>query len=188
MRVSLLGRHAVRPALSAIALGLAEGLSWEQIDQGLASLRHGVRLVPMAGRMGTTVLDDAYNSSPVSARAALDALDGFSGRRVAILGDMLELGSEEAPGHLEVGRRCSDVVDVLVTVGSRARMIAQGASEMGAAARLSASAIRSFPDNDQAIAHVHEIMRPGDTILVKGSRGMAMEAIVKALREPSHDA
>jgi len=174
-----LGRHTVRTALAAAAVGLVEGLGWEEIQQGLLEQGYGLRLVPRRGMRGVTLLDDTYNASPASVGAALDVLADLPGRRIAALGDMLELGSYEAQAHREVGRRCAGVLDLLVTVGQRARLIGEAAIEAG----LAASAVHTVADNAAAVEVLSALLREGDVVLVKGSRSMGMEAIVDALAE-----
>lgn len=183
VRTAMLGAHAVEPALFAIAVGLLAGLEWPEIDDGLRALGPGPRLVPRAGRGGTLILDDTYNSSPASCHAALDALGQLPGRHVVVLGDMLELGTVEQAGHLEVGRHCAAVADHLVTVGQRARGIAEGALEAG----LAAARIATVANSDQALACLETLLMEGDVLLIKASRGMALEPIVAALRQESHE-
>ena len=179
LELRTLGAHGVWSALPAIAVGLWEGLGWAEIQQGLLALGHGLRLQPKRGLGGILLLDDTYNASPPSMVAALDALAGLPGRHVAVLGDMFELGAEEEAGHRQVGRRCGRDVDLLVTVGARARTIAAEARKAGLAL------IHETTDNAAAIALLRELLREGDVVLVKGSRGMAMEEIVRALEEPA---
>ena len=177
--VRALGRHAVMAALPAIAIGLVQGLDWEQIQSALLAQGQGPRLTPRRGRGGITVLDDAYNASPASVIAALDVLQELSGRRVAVLGDMLELGAYDEEGHRAVGRRAAAAVDVLVTVGVRAQRIAQGAREEG----IDPAAVRRAYSCDEALRIVEALLRPGDYVLVKASRSMGLESLVKALVE-----
>jgi UDP-N-acetylmuramoyl-tripeptide--D-alanyl-D-alanine ligase len=178
-KVSLLGRHSVHTALRAAAVGLIEGLSWQEIMDGLRGAAQ-LRLVVVPGLNDSTLLDDTYNSSPASAIAALNLLDELEGRKIAVLGDMLELGSYEDEGHRKVGRRALDVADLLVTVGPRGRIIGQEALALG----MDPPAVQIVEDNKAAIAYLRGAIEPGDTILVKGSRGMAMEQIVNALLAP----
>jgi UDP-N-acetylmuramoyl-tripeptide--D-alanyl-D-alanine ligase len=181
LRLMALGRHAVLSALPAIAVGLLEGLSWEEIQRGLLAQGRGLRLLPKRGLRGTLLLDDTYNASPVSTLAALDALEGLPGRHLAVLGDMLELGPYEVEGHREVGRRCARGLAGLVTVGPRARLIAESALEAG----LPASAIHMTANSAEALEVLSVLLREGDVLLVKGSRAMGLEAIVSALEERS---
>jgi len=175
-RVSLLGQHSVHTALRAAAVGLIEGLSWQEIMDGLRGAAQ-LRLVVVPGLNGSTLLDDTYNSSPASAIAALNLLDELEGRKIAVLGDMLELGSYEEEGHRKVGRRAMDVVELLVTVGSRGRIIAEEALDLG----MDPGAVHLVEDNEAAVAYLRQVIAPGDAVLVKGSRGMTMEHIVSAL-------
>lgn len=178
LRTPLLGRHAVMPALAAIAVGLAEGLDWATISRGLEQMSTGPRLVPKHLQNGILLLDDTYNASPASCQAALDLLSSITGRHIAVLGDMLELGEYEERAHREVGAMCAaHRVARLITVGERARWVAEGAREAG----LPAENILKTSTNQEALALLKEIVREGDIVLIKGSRGMAMEEIVRAL-------
>jgi UDP-N-acetylmuramoyl-tripeptide--D-alanyl-D-alanine ligase len=175
-KVPMLGRHSVHTALAAAAVGLVEGQSWEEIIDGLRGAAQ-LRLVVVPGLRGAIILDDTYNASPTSTIAALNLLEELDGRKIAVLGDMLELGAYEEEGHRKVGRRALDVVAVLITVGERGRLIAEAALAWG----MEAEKVIIAEDNDSAIACLREIVAPGDIILVKGSRGMKMEEIVAAL-------
>jgi UDP-N-acetylmuramoyl-tripeptide--D-alanyl-D-alanine ligase len=177
--VPLAGRHSVYTALAAAATGLVERLSWDEI---LAGLRKGqaLRLRAVPALHGATLIDDTYNSSPESAEAALDLLADVEGRKIAVLGDMLELGAYEVEGHQRVARRALDVVSVLVTVGERGRLIGEHARSLG----MPAARVREMRDNEAAIAYLSRVLQAGDKVLVKGSRGMAMEQIVQALACP----
>jgi len=182
-RVPLLGRHSVHTALRAAAVGLIEGLSWHEIMEGLRDAPQ-LRLVVVQGLNGSTLLDDTYNSSLTSAIAALNLLDELPGRKIAVLGDMLELGSHEEKDHRKLGRRAMDVVDLLVTVGPRGRIIGEEATFLG----MDRERVKILEDNDAAIAYLHQVVAPGDTILIKGSRGMRMEQIVNALSVAANNA
>jgi UDP-N-acetylmuramoyl-tripeptide--D-alanyl-D-alanine ligase len=179
-KVPMLGRHSVHTALAAAAVGLVEGQSWEEIIDGLRGAAQ-LRLVVVPGLQGSTILDDTYNASPTSSIAALNLLEELDGRKIAVLGDMLELGAYEEEGHRKVGRRALDVVDVLITVGERGRLIAEEALAWG----MEEQKVFMKEDKDSAIARLREIIAPGDVILVKGSRGMKMEEIVATLAIPN---
>jgi UDP-N-acetylmuramoyl-tripeptide--D-alanyl-D-alanine ligase len=172
-----LGRHSVHTALRAAAVGLAEGMAWDDILAGLQDREAQIRLVAVPGPQGSMILDDTYNSSPASAIAALNLLDELDGRKIAVLGDMLELGSYEQEGHRLVGRRAMDVAEILVAVGSRGRIIGQEALKLG----MSPSRVYLCDDNRAAIEYLQANIQSGDYVLVKGSRGMKMEDIVAAL-------
>jgi len=181
-RLPLLGRHSVHSALVATAVGLVEGLSWEEILTGLRDQSVQLRLVAVPGPDDSTLLDDTYNSSPVSCIAALNLLSEIQGRKIAVLGDMYELGQYAEEGHKLVGRRARDVVDLLITVGSLGRLIGEEALKAG----MEPDKVYMVDSNSQAIELVRQLVQPGppgDRILVKGSRGMAMEEIVAALQE-----
>jgi UDP-N-acetylmuramoyl-tripeptide--D-alanyl-D-alanine ligase len=176
VRAPLLGRHSVHTALAAASVGVVEGLSWEQILRGLKDVSAQLRLIAVSGEKGTTLLDDTYNASPESSLAALNLLADLSGRKVAVLGDMLELGSLEEAGHRLVGARAAEIVQVVVAVGERGRWIGEAARETGLGREV------YFADsNAQAVEILREIARSGDMILLKGSRGAKMEEIVNAL-------
>ncbi len=179
IRVPLLGRHSVHTALRAAAVGLIEGLTWDEIVHGLQFTQSQLRLVAVQGPNGSLILDDTYNAAPASVTAALNLLAELEGRRVAVLGDMLELGEYEEQGHRLVGARAAQVVDLLVAVGRRARWIAEEAVRAG----LPASAVFHHDDSPAAVEHLRQLIQEGDVVLIKGSRGMQMDHIVSALEE-----
>ena len=182
VQVPLLGRHSVYALLRGAAVGLVEGLTWDEICRGLQAPVTRLRLVAVPGIKGSTILDDTYNSSPPSALAALALLEDLKGRKVAVLGDMLELGPYERKGHLEIGCRAAEVVSELVVVGELGHLFAEGARRCG----LSTEAIHSVRDSEQAAALLPSLIQRDDVILVKGSRGVKMERIVSALKaEPA---
>jgi len=180
VRTPLLGRHSVHTALCAAAVGLVEGLDWEEIVGGLQDQTAQLRLTVTPGLGGALILDDTYNSSPTSCIAALNLLAELEGRHVAVLGDMYELGDYTEKGHRQVGRRARDVADLLITVGDLGRIIAEEALAVG----MKAEAVHPAANNQEAIALLRELIAPGDVILVKGSRGVQMEEIVQALAAP----
>ncbi len=179
LKVPMLGRHSVHTALRAAAVGLADGMSWQEILEGLRFGHMQLRLVAVRSRRGALLLDDTYNASPQSTMAALNLLDELQGRKIAVLGDMLELGQYERQGHEMVGIRAAEVADVLIAVGRRAQLIAQSAQSAG----LPADAISKVPDTAQAAVLLDELLLPEDVVLIKGSRGMRMDAIAPALEK-----
>ncbi len=179
LHLRMLGRHSVHTALRAAAVGLVEGLSWEEIIRGLQASRGQLRLFAVKGPRGSVILDDTYNASPSSTIAALNLLnDILEGRRLAVLGDMLELGAYERQGHERVGLRASAVADLLVTVGPRGRIIAGEAVRGG----MPAAAVHALETAEEACALLLDLIEPGDAILVKGSRAVGMERIVSCLQ------
>jgi UDP-N-acetylmuramoyl-tripeptide--D-alanyl-D-alanine ligase len=180
VKVPLLGRHSVHTTLRAAAVGLVEGLTWQEILEGLRGVEPSdqLRLVAVRGPAGATILDDTYNASPASTIAALNLLDELEGRKIAVLGDMLELGNYEHEGHGKVGMRALEVADVLVTVGSLARIIGETARRWG----MATDAVHMVEDNEEAVRLLKDMVRGDDVILVKGSRALKMEEIVNSLQ------
>ncbi|NTW00184.1 MAG: UDP-N-acetylmuramoyl-tripeptide--D-alanyl-D-alanine ligase [Oscillochloris sp.] len=178
MRLPLIGRHSIYLALAAISVGLILGVSWDDIVAGLSEPEAQPRLHIVPGVAGSTLIDDSYNAAPISMLAALDLLADTAGRRVAILGDMLELGAAEEEGHRQVGRRVAEVAQLLITVGRRAHWIAESAQ----AAMMPASQIMAFATYEEAAKAVLPLLQPGDYVLVKASRGMELEHIVTVLQ------
>ncbi|MBN1888170.1 MAG: UDP-N-acetylmuramoyl-tripeptide--D-alanyl-D-alanine ligase [Thermoflexales bacterium] len=183
VRVPLLGRHSVHTSLRAAAIGIAEGLSWDHILAGLQDRRAALRLVAVPGPGGSIILDDTYNASPASTIAALNLLDDMRGRKIAVLGDMLELGNYEAAGHRKVGRRAMEVADALVTVGALGRLIGEEALACG----MPGDSVWICESNEEAAERLKDLITAGDFVLVKGSRGMQMDAIVSALCAEDQD-
>jgi UDP-N-acetylmuramoyl-tripeptide--D-alanyl-D-alanine ligase len=185
-RLPMLGRHSVHTGLRAAAVGLVEGMAWAEILAGLRDQSAQLRLVAVPGPSGSTILDDTYNSSPASCIAALTVLRELAGngqdrRKIAVLGDMYELGSYEEEAHKLVGRRARDVADLLVTVGRLGQTIGKEALRAG----MPVASVHSVESNAQAaelLLTLIEPAPPGDVILVKGSRGLSMEEIVTALQ------
>lgn len=176
-KVPLIGRHSVHTALRAAAVGIVEGLTWQEIVDGLRSGHSQLRLVAVRSREGALILDDTYNASPESTLAALNLLEDLGGRKIAVLGDMLELGPYEIRGHEMVGVRAAEVVDQLVTVGVLGRIIADAAQQAG----LNASIITRLDSTEQAVDFLKPRLGKDDVVLVKGSRGMRMDRIVADL-------
>ncbi len=182
VQLSLAGRHHVANALGAACVGHIMGASSENIRDGLENVQvTGMRMEWM-NRDRIRILNDAYNSSPTSCVAALDTLTQtrVAGRKVAILGDMLELGPDAQKRHLEVGRYiATGDLDVLLTVGELASLFGVGAVQEG----FPGGSHHHFPDNDALIGSLAEAIAEGDLVLVKGSRGCRLESCVQVLKE-----
>jgi len=178
--IGALGRHSVQNALAAGAAGLVAGIPDERIAAGLATPWE--RASPHRGVIvdgpGITILDDTYNASPAAMVAALEVLATLPGRPVAVLGEMRELGPGHDDGHRAVGAAAARVVAELVVVGAPASGIAAGA----VAAGLDPRRVHAVGDRAEAVAVLRTILRPGDAVLVKASRGAALETVVEALR------
>jgi UDP-N-acetylmuramoyl-tripeptide--D-alanyl-D-alanine ligase len=179
VKIPLLGRHSVHTALAAAAVGVEEGQPWGQIVAGLRDIEVQLRLIATPGVNGSTIIDDSYNASPASSLAALNLLAELKGRKIAVLGDMLELGSYEDEGHRKVGRRVAGVVDKLVTVGELGALIGREAVAVG----MHESDVVFAQDNARAVRALLDLVTSGDLVLIKGSRGMHMEDIVVELGE-----
>jgi UDP-N-acetylmuramoyl-tripeptide--D-alanyl-D-alanine ligase len=178
LAIPSLGRLAVHNALAAAAVGLAAGIPADTIVAGLAagwSAPHRGELI-RAG--GVTIVDDSYNASPGSVTAALELLSGMPGRRIAVLGEMLELGTDQEAGHLRVGEAAADLADRLVVIGEGAALMAEGARRAG----MPPDAIATVADPAAARERLLADLRPGDVLLVKASRGIGLDRLVDELR------
>ncbi len=175
--VPMIGRHSVHTALRAAAVGLNEGLTWQEIFEGLSHGQTQLHLVAVRTRAGALILDDTYNASPESMLAALNLLDEMDGRKIAVLGDMLELGQYEIQGHEMVGLRAAQVAKLLITLGPRARMIAAAARRAG----LRDSQILEFEQPEPIMDWLNTNLKSNDAVLIKGSRGLRMDRITAAL-------
>jgi UDP-N-acetylmuramoyl-tripeptide--D-alanyl-D-alanine ligase len=154
-----LGRHSVHNGLAAAAVGVAAGLDLETISRGLArpwSAPHRTTIVDLGP---IKVLDDSYNASPDSMIAALDLLASLPGRHIAILGEMLELGEASEAEHRRIGDYARQVADLVIVVGP----------------------YESAEDRQTVMHDLGDRLRPGDVVLIKGSRGAAMEEFLPAL-------
>jgi UDP-N-acetylmuramoyl-tripeptide--D-alanyl-D-alanine ligase len=175
----LLGSHFVENFLAAAAAAHALGVGAESMAEAATALRparHRGEVVRLGEAV--TLLDDCYNSSPAAVEAAVAALALVPGRRrVAVLGDMLELGESGPALHRELGRALGGRLDAVVGIGPLAREIVEGARESG----LPAAALHHFATSVEAVAALQDLVRPGDAVLVKGSRGVRLEAVVGAL-------
>jgi UDP-N-acetylmuramoyl-tripeptide--D-alanyl-D-alanine ligase len=181
VRIPLIGRHSVHTALRAAAVGLAEGMNWQEILEGLNQGHTQLRLAAVRSQTGALLLDDTYNASPESMLAALNLLDELEGRKVAVLGDMLELGPYERGGHEMVGLRAAQVASVLLTLGERAHMIADAARRAG----MKKSSILEFNEFEPLIEWLKVNLTKEDAVLIKGSHGLRMDRITSMLEARS---
>jgi alanine racemase len=179
VRLGLLGRHTVHAALAAVAAGLALDVPLEEALAALAAMRPlPGRLNPLPGRQGTRILDDSFNASPASTLAALETLALFtSGRRVAVLGDLLDLGGSEAEVYRRIGERIAAGADLLVAQGDEARRMAEAAQAAG----LPAEALLVTYTAEDTLRSLAGRLAPGDTVLVKGAVESRMEQVVAGL-------
>ena len=180
-RIPMIGRHSVHTALRAASVGLNDGLSWQEIFEGLSHGHAQLRLVAVRSGSGALILDDTYNASPESMLAALNLLDEMDGRKIAVLGDMLELGPYEKQGHEMVGMRAVQVARTLLTLGSRAHMIADAARRAG----MKPSHIFEFENPELIVDWLNKNLTSNDAVLIKGSHGLRMDRITAALEVKS---
>lgn len=181
VRIPLIGRHSVHTALRAAAVGLAEGMNWQEILEGLHQGHTQLRLAAVRTQTGALLLDDTYNASPESMLAALNLLDELGGRKVAVLGDMLELGPYERTGHEMVGLRAAQVANILLTLGERAHLIADAARRAG----MRKTSILEFREFEPLMEWLKSNLTKEDAVLIKGSHGLRMDRIASMLEARS---
>lgn len=178
-RVGLLGRHSVHGALAAAAVALNEGMSWQEILVALSHMddMEVLRVIVVQGVNGSTLIDDSYNASPDSVMAALNLLADLDGRKIAVLGDMRELGDYAERAHTMIARRAAEVAQRFVAIGGMATIMAQEAKVAG----LPDQAIFATPHRAEAVAWLKEALQTGDVVLVKGSRALRLDELVNEL-------
>ncbi len=176
--ILLAGKHMVSNALVACAVGQLYGVSTEQMAAGIGKLQ------PVGGRVNViksgkyTVIDDCYNANPVSMKASIDVLKYATSRRVAVLGDMFELGPKENDHHAGIGAYIADTnVDVLISVGTLSKNMDTGATECGYKGQ-----IVHFDTLDECLSNIESYLIEGDTVLVKASHSMHLEKVVELLK------
>ena len=186
----ILGDHAIYTALAASGAGLALGMAPEAVNRGLANIQpEKGRLARLPGRDGSTLIDDTYNASPDATLAALRVLaDQPATRRIAALGDMLELGETEIEQHVAVLRDALTHADRVVAVGA---LMGRAVAEMGPLAPEDAERLSHVPSSADLAAQIRagdtDWPREGDVVLVKGSQGARMERVAEAVLSPEAD-
>ena len=178
VRVKTPGLHNVLNALSAIAVGQEFGVSSGDIAAAIEEYEPTAMRMEVENAGGITLICDCYNASPDSIAASLAVLAGAQGRRVAFLGDVLELGEFSEKAHRGIGEMCANKADLVVCAGENARYIAESARAAGCRCEY-------FETTDEAAENACALVTDGDTVLVKASRGMHFEKICDALRERS---
>lgn len=163
---------------AAKAVGLIFDLRQDEIEENLADFKLPVGVLnKIKGIKKTILIDDTWQANPEESFLALDYLASFEGRKIAVLGDMLDLGKETEKAHRQLGKKAAQKVDILWTVGTRARVfIAKEAKKAGL------QGVREFDKSQQAGKPLQEFMRQGDIVLVQGSRDMKMEKIIKEVK------
>ncbi|MEA2236794.1 MAG: UDP-N-acetylmuramoyl-tripeptide--D-alanyl-D-alanine ligase [Thermoanaerobaculia bacterium] len=177
--LSLPGRHNLENLLAAIATARAIGISWEGIEHGVRELKPASHRGIILDAGGATIYDDTYNSNPYALRRALTLMEqaDVTGRRIAVIGDMLELGENELDYHRDAGRAIPKSVDVVIGVGKRSRALLEGAAEAGFAD----DSRHHFDDASGAGEFLKTFIRPGDLVLIKASRGIGLDRTVNML-------
>lgn len=175
--IPMLGRHNVSNALAAIAAGYACGLTVPQVQRGFSTLTTTKMRYEVIRRDGLTIINDAYNASPASMRAAIRTTsEVYDGRLIAVLGDMLELGNISEQVHREIGAELvENKFDTLITLGELGKFIAAGARDAGL------KNVYTFDTHEDAAKKIWELVRDGDTILFKASHVMHMEKIIELI-------
>ena len=177
--LSLPGRHNLENLLAAIATARSIGISWEGIERGVRALTPAYHRGIILDAGGATIYDDTYNSNPYALGRALTLLDqaDVTGRRIAVIGDMLELGDKELDYHRDAGRAIPKSVDTVIGVGKRSRALLDGAREAG----FGNGNLHHFDDAQSAAGFLATFIRPGDLVLIKASRGIGLDRIVNLL-------
>ena len=180
LEIPVAGRHNVYNALAAVAVAEKLGVGREKIIAGFTELELSAMRLHLERRGEICIVNDAYNASPMSMLAALDALREISsGRKIAVLGDMLELGTVSAEAHARVGAYLAESgVEVLIALGTETKYLAE-------AARIGGKEVFWTDDADLAKRRLKEVLLPGDTVLLKGSRGMRMEQFMEVFESCS---
>ena len=169
------GRHLLGSALAALGAATVLDVPLDEAAVGLETLERPAHRMSVRRAAGITVIDDSYNSSPAAVHAALAVLRNVRGRRVAVLGDMLELGTLSVGAHEAVGLDVANSVDALVAVGELAGIIAAAAERNGL------QDVHRAADGGEALVRLRQLLRPDDTVLVKGSRALALDELADEL-------
>ncbi len=178
LRIPLIGRHSVHTALRAAAVGLTMGLSWNEIISGLNHGQSQLRMAVMHTDNGALIIDDTYNASPESMMAALNLLHEMKGYKIAVLGEMRELGQYDKKGHTMVGARAAEICDEIIAVGEKTKTLLYSALKAG----FNAASTQWFETVEETVDYCRQRdFAAGEVVLIKGSRGMQMERIVDSL-------
>ncbi len=177
---NIFGKQAVYSALAALAVGIAHHFNIIEMSKSLLRYRPPVaRLNLIEGIRGSSVLDDSYNASPLALNMALDTLNEIkiNGKKIAVLGEMLELGRHSSDEHRKAGEKAAKIADIIATIGIRAKFIGEGAIEAG----FKEKNIYKFDESREAGKFLATIIKEGDLILVKGSQSVRTEKVVEEI-------
>lgn len=177
LELVLPGRHNLENLLAAIATARAIDISWRGIERGVHDIRPAYHRGVIVPWRGATIYDDTYNSNPYALGRAIELMTqaDVKGRRIAVIGDMLELGDKELDYHRDAGRAIPRDVDAVIAVGKRSRALLDGAREAGH------TDVHHFDDANRAGEFVRDFVREGDLVLIKASRGIGLDKIVSML-------
>lgn len=176
VRLPWLGAHHAYNVAAAFLVGLNLGLNEAEILRGISGIEQMRSRIRREELGSLVLLEDVYNASPVSMKAGLEVLQAHAGRKVAVLGDMFELGSAEETSHRQVGEIAGRIADWVVGVGERSRWIVEEADRAGCAADWASS-------RSEALALLRSGLKAGDTVFLKASRGMEFERLISALKD-----
>lgn len=182
--LSTLGRHNVYNALASIALARCFGIGFNEIRDALALFQAPPMRMQLLNLNSIKIINDCYNSNPGSLACALDFLREYSskGKKIVVCGDMLELGKEAEKLHADIGKKIAKgEIDFLITVGRLSRNVATGARSAG----MAQDSIRTYDNTAEAARFLRGAIGPDDTVLIKGSRAMQMENVVKCFTNSS---
>ena len=177
--IPTVGEHNIYNAMSAILVGISLNLTIDEIKDGLKNFTATKMRLDIVKTDKMTIINDAYNASPDSMNAALKILGRYKERKVAILGDMFEMGDVSEYGHRIVGKEAAKNVDILITIGKDSKFISDEAKDNG----LEKRCIYHFENKEEAIKNLDDIIKEKDVVLVKASRGMKLEEIVEYLNK-----
>jgi UDP-N-acetylmuramoyl-tripeptide--D-alanyl-D-alanine ligase len=179
LELVLPGRHNLDNLLAAIATARAVDISWSGIEKGVAEIKPAYHRGVIIPWRGATLYDDTYNSNPYALARTLELMTqaDAAGRRIAVIGDMLELGERELQFHIDAGEAIPRSIDVVIGVGKRSRGLLVGAHNVG----FEAAALHHFDDAAAAAQFLKDFIQEGDLVLVKGSRGVGLDKIITTL-------
>ena len=176
--IPTLGIHNIYNSLSVMGLCSLMGLDMKKSAEGLRKYQPSKYRMEIKSVSGKTLIEDFYNANPDSLRASIETFRQMQGeRKVAVLADMLELGAISEKEHMNAGIQASEIFDVIICIGSDAKYIGKGAIENG----FDKGRVYYFANNEEAVSEINSILRPGDAVLMKGSRGMKLEEVAESI-------
>lgn len=176
--IPTLGIHNIYNSLSVMGLCSLMGLDMKKSSEGIRKYQPSKYRMEIKSVSGKTLIEDFYNANPDSLRASIETFRQMQGeRKVAVLADMLELGEISEKEHMNAGIQASEIFDVIICIGSDAKYIGKGAIENG----FDKGRVYFFASNEEAVSEINSILRPGDAVLMKGSRGMKLEEVAESI-------